>query len=58
MNEKQAADEFAELVRPLMRWLDANHHPHTTIIIDNMHAEIVEGVRSYVRDESIDPLID
>lgn len=35
--------EFEELVRPLIKYLAENHNPHTSIIITNTSAEIVEG---------------
>lgn len=40
-NKKQ---EFEDVVRPVMKWMAENTHPHTTIIIDSIHAELVEGV--------------
>lgn len=34
---------FEELVRPLIKYLAENHSPHTSIIITNTSAEIVDG---------------
>ena len=36
--------EFEALASPLMEWLDSNFHPHTTIIINALNAEILEGI--------------
>lgn len=40
-NEKHR--EFEALVKPLMRWLWENHHPHITVVLDSHHAEVLEG---------------
>jgi hypothetical protein len=40
--EKKKA-EFEEIVRPVMKWLAENQHPHTKIIIEANIAELVEG---------------
>ena len=37
-------NEFETLALPLIEWLRANRHPHTTIIIDCDHAELLEGI--------------
>ena len=41
MEEKDKADEFKELCRPLNEWLQKNYNPHTKIIIENDRAEVV-----------------
>lgn len=51
-------DEFVALAQPLMDWLDANHHPHTQIVIDSGRAELLEGIRAHVRNETTHPLKD
>lgn len=38
-------EEFEEAVRPLMKWMAENCHPHTKIIIESNVAELVEGVK-------------
>jgi hypothetical protein len=40
--EKKRA-EFEELVRPVMKWMSENLHPHTKIIIESNSAELLEG---------------
>jgi hypothetical protein len=44
-NKKQdrLMGEFTDLCKPLNEWLQKNYHPHARIIIENDHAEIVEG---------------
>lgn len=37
-------EELKELARPLVEYIRKNYHPHTTIIIDCVHAEVLEGV--------------
>lgn len=54
MEEKM--DSFNEAVRPVIKWLNDNMHPHTTIIITPTNAEFVEGIMStgqvldYIKD--------
>jgi hypothetical protein len=50
---KQQIKEFEEAVKPLMKYLGENHHPHVTVIVDNGRAEILEGSASYVTDQYI-----
>jgi len=49
--------DFEEAVRPLMRYLCENHHPHMRVIIDGSCAEMLEGqvtfnTEDYVREKS------
>lgn len=37
--------EFRELCEPLVKYLNENHHPHTTIIINPTGWEILEWIR-------------
>lgn len=37
-------ESFDEAVRPLIKWLNGNGHPHMTIIVTPTGAELVEGV--------------
>lgn len=36
-------EELRELARPIVEYLRKNWHPHTTVIIDCVHAELLEG---------------
>lgn len=47
-------EELKELARPLVEYIKKNYHPHTTIIIDVQHAEVLEGVAvaKFYTDES------
>lgn len=47
--EKQKA--FDEAVRPAMKWIAENCHPHTKIIIESNVAELVEGINVVKTDE-------
>lgn len=42
-SKEKLAEEFEILARPLIKYLAENHHPHVTILIDNTHAEPLEG---------------
>jgi hypothetical protein len=44
---------FEQAVKPLMKWLSENTHPHTTAIVTGNLAELVEGVESVKTDEFI-----
>ena len=35
--------EFEEVVKPVIKFLNDNFNPHTSIIIDHDSAELVEG---------------
>jgi hypothetical protein len=36
--------ELEEVSKPLMLWMEKNLHPHTKIIMDSHHVELLEGV--------------
>jgi hypothetical protein len=44
---------FEDAVKPLMKWLCENTHPHTTAIVTGNIAELVEGLESVKTDEFI-----
>ena len=37
-------EELKGLAKPLVEYIRKNYHPHTTVIIDCLHAEVLEGV--------------
>jgi hypothetical protein len=43
--------ELESLARPLMKYLAENHHPHTTIILNQNSCELVESLTKYLTDE-------
>jgi len=47
------ADVFKELADPLIKFLNDNYNPHTTCIIDCVHAEIMSGEMAYRNEEFI-----
>ena len=48
---EQQRKEFEEVTRPLIKWLNDNCHPHTTIVADNTRAELLEGVCVFHTEE-------
>ena len=52
---REQIDEFREVIKPVMKYLinPKVFHPHVKIIIENGHAEIVEGLASDNNDEFI-----
>lgn len=47
--------EFEALSRPLIKWLNDNYHPHVTVIVTPVNAELMEGqmnfpTHDYIRD--------
>lgn len=42
---------FDEAVRPAMKWIAENCHPHMKIVIESNVAELVEGQKTLVTDE-------
>jgi len=50
---KEQKEEFEEKVKPVIKWLAENFHPHVTVIVENNRAEILEGSASIVTDEFI-----
>ena len=52
---KEQMKEFEALARPVIKYLNDNHHPHTTVIITPDSAEIMEGlaafpIKDYIKD--------
>ena len=46
LNEEQRKS-YEVAVRPLIKWLNDNCHPHVTVVADCSHAELSEGVNSF-----------
>ena len=44
---------FEEAVRPLMKYLGNNHHPHTSVYVRNDVAELLEGKETVVTQDYI-----
>lgn len=49
--DEEEIDPFEAVVRPVMKYLAENHHPHTAICVESNQAEMVEGIRSLKTDE-------
>ena len=43
--------EFESIVRPLIKFLNDNCHPHVSVIVDNSTAELSEGVCVFRTEE-------
>jgi len=46
-------DEFRNIAETMIRYINENHHPHTTVIVTTDKAEIVEGVKTIITDKFI-----
>ena len=44
MNKEKIREEFRELAKPMVEFLQKNFYPHARVIIDYTSAEIVEGI--------------
>ena len=42
---------YENAVKPLMKWLAENCHPHTKAIVESNLSELVEGVKCFNTDE-------
>ena len=38
--------EFEKVIKPVIKYLAENHHPHVTVIVTSTNAELLEGVES------------
>lgn len=53
---KLEGDEFLAAVRPLMKYLAEQHHPHTTAIVTSTNGQVMEGLKGtgeildYIKD--------
>lgn len=53
---KQQREEFNKKVRPVIKWLNENYHPHVHVIITPTNAELSVGeystgrIMDYVKD--------
>ena len=43
--------EFEGIVRPLIKWLNDNTHPHVHVVVDNTTAELSEGISCFRTEE-------
>lgn len=40
--KKQKQEKFEEVVRPLMKYLAENHHPHTSVYVTSRETALLE----------------
>lgn len=50
MTEEQR-QEFEKVLRPLIKFLNDNYHPHVTVVVDCKRAELFEGLCSFITDD-------
>ena len=46
MTKEEKQKQFEEVCMPVIKWLSENTNPHTTIIITNNNAELLEGTNA------------
>lgn len=54
MNTKPPAElqqEFEAVTRPVIEWLNANFHPHVTVVIEPTSAVLSQGTLSHTTFE-------
>jgi len=53
---EEKINELTELAKPMIKYLNDNHHPHVTVIITPTSVELLEGIMSnpniedYIKD--------
>jgi hypothetical protein len=50
-NLEDQQEKFEEAVRPLMKYLAENHHPHTSVYATSRTAELLEGQKCLSTNE-------
>lgn len=50
---QEQREEFEKVSRPLIEFMNDNCHPHVHTVVDCTHAEISEGVCSFVTNEYV-----
>lgn len=50
---KEQIKEFEEAAKPLMKFLNENCNPHTTVIVEPTGAEILSGSASFQSQEFV-----
>ena len=48
---EQQRQEFEAVTRPVIEWLNANCHPHVTVVIEPTRAELSEGTIAYTTND-------
>jgi hypothetical protein len=41
--DRKKAESFEAVARPVIKWMAENCHPHTAMIVDAIHAELLEA---------------
>jgi hypothetical protein len=48
---KENLRSLETVARPLIQWLNENMHPHTTVIVTQTSAEVVEGCLYFLTED-------
>ena len=48
---EQQRKEFEAITRPVIAWLNANCHPHVTVVIETTSAVLSEGTIAYTTND-------
>ncbi len=48
---EQRHRDFESVVKPIIKYMAENYHPHTTLVINSTTAQVVEGVISTRTEE-------
>ena len=49
----QQLEEFKAVTRPVIAWLNANGHPHSTVVIEADKATLHEAVCGHTTDDYV-----
>ena len=52
-NLEEQQEKFEKAVRPLMKYLAENHHPHNSVYVTSRTAELLEGQKCLNTNEYI-----
>lgn len=48
---EQQRQEFEAVTRPVIEWMNANCHPHVTVVIEPTSAVLSEGIVAYTTND-------
>lgn len=49
----QQIEEFEAVTRPVIAWMNANCHPHSTVVVEADKAALHEAVCGYTTDDYV-----
>lgn len=51
MITEEQKNQFEDASKPLVKWLNENCHPHTTIVVTQTGSELLEGLLNFKTEE-------